>query len=61
MLSKIKNLVKKFHNEEDAPTMVEYGLMVALVAVACIVAIGAMSGGIQTIFTNIGTTLTTAN
>jgi pilus assembly protein Flp/PilA len=34
--------VKSFVREEDAPTMVEYGLMVALIAVACIVAATAL-------------------
>jgi pilus assembly protein Flp/PilA len=44
--------------KEEGATMVEYGLMVALVAVACIVAVKAMSTGIQGIFTNITTALT---
>jgi len=33
------NGLKRFVKEEDAPTMVEYGLLVALIAVVCIGAV----------------------
>ena len=33
------NLIKRFVREEEGATMVEYGLMVALIAVVCIAAV----------------------
>lgn len=33
------NLMKKFVKEDEGATMVEYGLMVALIAVVCIAAV----------------------
>jgi pilus assembly protein Flp/PilA len=53
-------MVKKFFNDESGASMVEYGLLVALIACACIVAIGVLSGGIQAIFNAAGTELTNA-
>ena len=41
---------KKFAREEDGATMVEYALMVALIAVALIGAVEALSGGISGTF-----------
>jgi pilus assembly protein Flp/PilA len=48
----IKKLINFFKDEEGA-TMVEYALMVALIAVLCIGAVTALGGGIQTAFGNI--------
>jgi pilus assembly protein Flp/PilA len=48
---------KKFYQGEEAATMVEYGLMVALIAVACIVAVGTLGTAIKDLFTNIGSSL----
>ena len=53
----IKKLMNFFKDEEGA-TMVEYGLMVALVAIFLIGAIGVMAGGLDTLFKFVGTTLT---
>jgi len=39
---------------EEGATMVEYGLMVALIAVALIGAIGVLAGGLGNIFNFIG-------
>ena len=35
----MKNLLAKFHKDEEGATMVEYGLIVALIAIVCIVAV----------------------
>ncbi len=43
----------KFVRGEEAATMVEYGLMVALIAVVCIVAVTAIGGNLSTLFSNI--------
>lgn len=44
--------LKRFVVEEDAPTMVEYGLLVALIAL--VVALGAifLGKGVSTLFSN---------
>jgi pilus assembly protein Flp/PilA len=49
MINKLINFCK----DEEGATMVEYALMVALIAVACIAAVGALGGGIRTAFGNI--------
>jgi pilus assembly protein Flp/PilA len=45
----IKKLIN-FCKDEEGASMVEYGLLVALIAVLCIGAIQTLSGGIQTTF-----------
>lgn len=47
----------RFVRNEDGATMVEYGLMVALIAVACITAVTALGTSIQGIFGEIGGSL----
>jgi len=42
---------------EDGATMVEYGLLVALIALALIVAIVFLSGGIGSVFSKAGNSL----
>jgi pilus assembly protein Flp/PilA len=49
MLSFVKNFVR----EEEGATMVEYGLMVALIAVVCIVAVTAIGTNLSTMFTEV--------
>jgi len=39
---------------EKGATAVEYGLMVALIAVVIIVAVTALGGNLSTLFTNVG-------
>lgn len=57
-MQKFVNAVKTFHNEEDAPTMVEYGLLVALIALIVAVAAATLGTGISTLFTNANGSLT---
>ena len=40
-------------SREEGATMVEYGLMVALIAVVCVVAVTALGGKLSTLFTSI--------
>jgi pilus assembly protein Flp/PilA len=54
MLKKFENWIK---NDESGQGMVEYGLIIALVAVVLIVALTALNGGLQHIFTTITNTL----
>ncbi len=52
----MKNLLivaKRFLKEEDAPTMVEYGLMLALIAVVCIAAVTLIGTNLCDLFTSI--------
>ena len=51
MLSFVKNFVR----EEEGATMVEYGLMVALIAVVCIVAVALIGTNLDTMFNQVAT------
>lgn len=53
-------LVKDFLKGEEGATMIEYGLMVALIAVVLIVTITFVTQGLQTVFTKVGTELNNA-
>jgi pilus assembly protein Flp/PilA len=48
----------KFLRDEDGVTAIEYGLIAGLVAVALVVAVGSMTGGLSTIFSDLGVKLT---
>jgi len=56
-MQKFASAVKKFVAEEDAPTMVEYGLLVALIAVVVGVAATVLGTGIAALFTDVNATL----
>ena len=43
-------MLKKFFNDENGQGMVEYGLIIALVAVAVIVSLTALGGSVKNIF-----------
>jgi pilus assembly protein Flp/PilA len=50
---KEKNMIRLaqiFCKDEDGATMVEYGLMVALIALVCIVAVTAIGTNLSTLF-----------
>lgn len=49
--------VRRFLQSEDGPTAVEYAVMLALISVALIAAIQALSGGVKTTFNSATTTL----
>lgn len=50
--------IKRFLKEEEGVTMVEYGLIAALIAVVCIVAIQLIGTQLNVVFQRIGTCLT---
>jgi pilus assembly protein Flp/PilA len=54
-------LIKRFLQEEEGVTMVEYGLMAALIAVVCIAAVTTIGIELDKVFDKIGTALTNAN
>jgi pilus assembly protein Flp/PilA len=45
--------IRKLFTREDGATMVEYGLMVALIAVVCIAAVTLLGTNVKTIFTTV--------
>lgn len=52
------HLAALLHREEDGATMVEYGLMVALIAVVALVAVTALGGSVRDIFSSVAGVLT---
>jgi pilus assembly protein Flp/PilA len=49
----MRDLLKRFVGEDRGATMVEYGLMVMLIAVCCIVVVSILGGEIRDIFADI--------
>lgn len=60
-MSNLFTAVKKFFGrKEEGATMVEYGLMLALIAAVCIAAVASVGTNAKAIFTSIATSLGTA-
>ncbi len=57
MLKQILNFLK----DEEGTSAVEYGLIVGLIAVAVVVILGTMGGGLNTLFTTVSDEVTDAN
>lgn len=49
--------VMKFLRQEEGATMVEYGLMVALIAIACIIAVTLLGTNLAALFTQVANAL----
>jgi len=45
--------ISQFLRDEEGATMVEYGLIVALIAVVCIVAVSLIGGNLSSTFTTV--------
>lgn len=58
MLSPVYDCVVR---DEEGATMVEYGLMVALIAVVSIGAVTALGGSLNTLFSGVQTDIVTAD
>jgi pilus assembly protein Flp/PilA len=56
----MKNLVNRFVREEEGQDLIEYSLLAALIAVACIAAMKALAVDINAIFKKIGDALLAA-
>jgi pilus assembly protein Flp/PilA len=56
----VMTLLKRLFHEEDGQGMVEYGLIIALVAIAVILALTALGGGLEGIFESVTGKLNTA-
>ncbi len=56
----MKNIIaqaNRFLRDEEGATMVEYGLMVALIAIVCIGAVTTIGTNLNNVFTDIGNKL----
>jgi pilus assembly protein Flp/PilA len=53
----MKNLVMRLWKEEEGQDLVEYALLVALVALAAITGMGKLASSINNEFINLGTSL----
>ena len=55
----MKNLLKRLWREEEGQDLVEYGLLVVLIALGAIIGMNALATDINAVFTSAGTTLNT--
>lgn len=53
-------IVKRLWSEEDGQDLIEYALLVALVALAAVVGMNSLATAINSEFINLGTSLTNA-
>jgi pilus assembly protein Flp/PilA len=58
MLLKLSIKMKSLVSNEEGQDLIEYALVVALIAFAATVGMGSLANGINTAFTHIGTRLT---
>ena len=61
MLKNLLNVKIRRNKKEKGQSLVEYGLILALVSVVAIVILQALGGEIQETMNNVGTALETAN
>jgi pilus assembly protein Flp/PilA len=54
----MRNLVTRFAKDESGAALVEYGLLVGLIAVVCIVAVTNVGAAVNTLFGYVATALT---
>ena len=58
-MKNLYNGIRKFAQDEEGATAVEYGMIVGLIAVAIIASVGAIGDTLATMFEDISTCLTT--
>ena len=54
---KLQNAIALREHKDEGATMVEYGLMVSLIAIAAVGVVTALGGKLNGVFTSIGNTL----
>ena len=59
-MNALRHHLNRFVREEDGATMVEYGLMVALIAVVCIAAVTLVGSSLSTLFGRVSTNVSNA-
>jgi pilus assembly protein Flp/PilA len=52
-VSKLRSMVRAFCEDSRGATMVEYALMLALIAVICLASVGAVGAGASATFTTV--------
>jgi pilus assembly protein Flp/PilA len=57
----MSKFVTRFLKDESGATAIEYGLIVALIAVVIATAVTTLGQQVRTAFTNVGTKVSTAN
>jgi pilus assembly protein Flp/PilA len=57
MMSKFLSPLRKLMAREEAATMVEYGLMLALIAVVCLVAVSSVGTGANSMYSSVSGSL----
>jgi pilus assembly protein Flp/PilA len=53
----MRRFATRFVKNDEGAALVEYGMLVGLIAAVCIVAVTALGAGINTVFTTINTAL----
>jgi pilus assembly protein Flp/PilA len=53
----MRNLLTRFATNEEGAALVEYGMLVGLIACVCILAVTTLGGTINTVFTDINAAL----
>lgn len=56
----MKNLINRFVREEEGQDLVEYALLIAFIALACIIGLQNLGGAITTTYNSISSSLTGA-
>jgi len=59
-MRKMIELSRRLQSNDEGAAMVEYGLLVALIALVCIVAVTAIGTDLNTVFNKVGAALTKA-
>jgi pilus assembly protein Flp/PilA len=54
IMTKFFAVCKRFARGQEGATMVEYGLMIALIAAVCVGVITTLGTNLSTLFTNVG-------
>ena len=53
----MRKLIIRFHREDEGAALVEYGLLVGLIAVICVVAVTTLGTEVSTMFSKIASAL----
>lgn len=54
MLKALSGIVRNLRDDEDGATMVEYGLLIALIAMVALVGVSTLGTNLQSLFTSVG-------
>ena len=49
----MRKLINRFPSDEEGAALIEYGMLVGLIAVVCVVAVQLLGTQINTVFTNL--------